>query len=350
MLMAFGVWHKNFCHRVEEVVENTIVDETVEETAEAPVAEEQQPEENAEEGKKTETSSKKNAGKYGSVKNPVDKIQNVSFESNTKPAEATTTAGDEPKTITFEDNSKEEEDTRKAVEEAEKNGDTVTDLENGIKAISKNEEKPAEDKKDLEKVDIEDEKADAEEIPSSTTDEKVEEIKDENDCIEDTTKDELDDMKEATDSKVEETTEEKTETTEVKTEEAANGKTEVTDLTITEEKEQPVVPQEPAKEETVKPAQKEEPKAEQKVEEPVKEVKPVSVTAIDGNVATVGDSIQFKVDGDDVQFEGLGGVDFNYGNGYLTINCTEATNIDFVAFNSVNKVPVSITVNGVVQQ
>ena len=134
--MTLGLWHKNFCHKVEEAVDNGVV-ETIEETVEAPVAEEV-PEEKVEEEEKTETSSnKKNAGKYGSVKNPVDRIQNVSYESTTKPAEATTTAGEEPKTITFEDNSKEEEDTRKAVEEAKKNGDNVEELDNGIIAIEK---------------------------------------------------------------------------------------------------------------------------------------------------------------------------------------------------------------------
>ena len=129
---------------VEEAVDNGVV-ETIEETVEEPKAEEAEEEE-------TETSSKtkKSVGKkYGSVKNPVDKIQNVSYESTTKPAEATTTAGDVPATITFEDNSKEEADTEKAVEEAKKNGDNVKELDNGIIAIEKNEEKSeAEDKKD----------------------------------------------------------------------------------------------------------------------------------------------------------------------------------------------------------
>lgn len=355
MLMTLGLYHKNFCHKVEEAVDNGVVETVVENIPEEPTVE-QIPEAKVEEETETSSKTKKSNGKnYGSVKNPVDKITNVTHKSSTEKPSVETTAGDVPADIKVVDNKKEEEDTKKAVEEADKNGDNVKELDNGIIAIEKNEEKSeAEDKKDLEKVDIEDEKSKAEEIPSSTTEEKVEEIKKDTECIEDAKNDELDDMLNET-TKTEEvenktTPEEKTETTEVKTEEAANGKTEVTDLTITEEKEQPVVPQEPAKEETVKPAQKEEPKTEQKVEEPVKEVKPVSVTAVDGNVATVGDSIQFKVDGDDVQFEGLGGVDFNYGNGYLTINCTEATNIDFVAFNSVNKVPVSITVNGVVQQ
>lgn len=351
MLFTLGLWHKNFCHKVTEVVDSGVM--TVEETTEEPVAEVQPEEVKAEEETETSSRNKKNAGKYGSVKNPVDRIQNVSYKSTTKPAEATTTAGEEPKTITFEDNSKEEEDTRKAVEEAKKNGDDITELDKGIIAISKNEETKEDDsKKEQEKVELkEEEKESAIEVPSEK-EEVVEPVKDENECIKDTTDDELDNMLDST-TKTEETekpTEDKTETNTVSKEEAANGKTEVTDLTITEEKEQPVVPQEPAKEE-VKPVEKEETQKEEiKPVEPVKTVKAVSVSAIDGYATTVGSQIQFRVDGDDVKIEGLDGISYSLNNGILTVNVgNEATVLSVCVSNSVNAVNFDIVVNGVLQ-
>ena len=326
--MTLGLWHKNFCHRVEEVVDNgdmTVVEETTEE----PVAE-VQPEEKAEEEESTETSSK--TKNYGSVKNPVDKISNVSFESATKPASSEATAGDVPATITFEDNSKEEADTEKAVEEAKKNGDTVKELDNGIIAIEKNEETKADDKKDAEKVDIEEDKKSAEEVPSNT-EEKVEEVKDTTDCIEDATDKDLEDMLDSTT---------KNDTTEEKTEEPATGKTEVTDLTIKEEV-QPVVP--------VKPVEKEEQQeVKPEVVEPVKEVKAVNVTAIDGYTTTVGNLIQFKIDGDDIKIEGLDGINYSFNGSVLTVNVgEEATVLSVCVSNSVNAVNFDIVVNGVLQ-
>lgn len=331
MLFTLGLWHKNFCHKVTEVVDSGVM--TVEETTEEPVAE-AQPEENAEENAETSSKNKKNAGRYGSVKNPVDRISNVSYESTTKPAEATTTAGDVPATITFEDNSKEEADTEAARKEAEKNGDTVKDLDNGIVAIEKNEETKTDDsKKDQEKVDLkEEEKKSAEEVPSNT-EEKVEEVKDTTDCIEDATDKDLEDMLDSTT---------KNDTTEEKTEEPATGKTEVTDLTIKEEV-QPVVP--------VKPVEKEEQQeVKPEVVEPVKEVKAVNVTAIDGYTTTVGNSIQFKIDGDDIKIEGLDGINYSFNGSVLTVNVgEEATVLSVCVSNSVNAVNFDIVVNGVLQ-
>lgn len=340
MLLGFGIFHKNFCHKAEEAVDNGVVETVVENIPEEPTVEEI-PEAKVEEEIETSSKTKKSTGKnYGSVKNPVDKITDVTHKSSTEKPVVETTAGDVPADIKVVDNSKEEEDTKKAVEEAEKNGDKVTEMENGIIAIEKNEEKSeAEDKKDLEKVDIEDEKSKAEEIPSSEKEEVVEEVKDNNECIEGTTDDELDNMLDST-TKTEEV---KNETTEEKTEEPATGKTEVTDLTITEEKEQPVVP--------VKPVEKEEQQeVKPEVVEPVKEVKAVNVTAIDGYTTTVGSSVQFKIDGDDIKIEGLDGINYSFNGSVLTVNVgEEATVLSVCVSNSVNAVNFDIVVNGVLQ-
>jgi len=332
LLFTLGLWHKNFCHKAEEAVDNGVVETVVENIPEEPTVEEI-PEAEA---KETETSSKKSTGKnYGSVKNPVDKITDVTHKSSTEKPSVETTAGDVPADIKVVDNRKEEEDTKKAVEEAEKNGDNVKELDNGIIAIEKNEETKTDDsKKDQEKVDLkEEEKESAEEVPSNT-EEKVEEVKDTTDCIEDATDKDLEDMLDSTT---------KNDTTEEKTEEPATGKTEVNDLTITEEKEQPVVP--------VKPVEKEEPaKEEIKPVEPVKTVKAVSVSAIDGYATTVGSQIQFRVDGDDVKIEGLDGINYSFSNGVLTVDAgNEATVLSVSISNSVNTVNFDITVNGVLQ-
>lgn len=336
MLMGFGIFHKNFCHKAEEAVDNGVVETVVENIPEEPTVEEI-PEAKVEE--ETSSKTKKSIGKnYGSVKNPVDKITDVTHKSSTEKPVVETTAGDVPADIKVVDNSKEEEDTKKAVEEAEKNGDKVTEMENGIIAIEKNEETKTDDsKKDQEKVDLkEEEKESAEEIPSSENEEVVEEVKDNNECIEGTTDDELDNMLDST-TKTEEVK------TEEKTEEPATGKTEVTDLTIKEEV-QPVVP--------VKPVEKEEQQeVKPEVVEPVKEVKAVNVTAIDGYTTTVGSSVQFKVEGDNVAVEGLDGISYSLNNGILTVNVgNEATVLSVCVSNSVNAVNFDIVVNGVVQQ
>ena len=47
---------------------------------------------------------------------------------------------------------------------------------------------------------------------------------------------------------------------------------------------------------------------------------PVSITALDGNKATAGDSVQFKVTGDVAKVEGLDGLKYSFTNGYITVN------------------------------
>ena len=46
----------------------------------------------------------------------------------------------------------------------------------------------------------------------------------------------------------------------------------------------------------------------------------VSITALDGNKATAGDSVQFKVTGDVAKVEGLDGLKYSFTNGYITVN------------------------------
>ena len=47
---------------------------------------------------------------------------------------------------------------------------------------------------------------------------------------------------------------------------------------------------------------------------------PDSITALDGNKATAGDSVQFKVTGDVAKVEGLDGLKYSFTNGYITVN------------------------------
>ncbi len=63
-----------------------------------------------------------------------------------------------------------------------------------------------------------------------------------------------------------------------------------------------------------------------KPQEPVKKAE-LKITALDGNSAYAGDTVQFKISGDIKSVEGLDGVDYALGNGYLSIqtNPNEAT-------------------------
>ena len=76
---------------------------------------------------------------------------------------------------------------------------------------------------------------------------------------------------------------------------------------------------------------------------------PVKVTALDGYTTVVDSQIQFRVDGDNVQVEGLEGFDYTLNNGVLTINVgSEATVLTVNVFNSTSNQMFDITVNGII--
>ena len=105
--------------------------------------------------------------------------------------------------------------------------------------------------------------------------------------------------------------------------------------------------------ETTKPETKEAPKtstqaSSEKQEEKRESIqKPIRVEALDSYSAYVGESIQFKIEGENVQFEGLEGMDYVYNKGILTIECGEyATVLTVRVFNNSNSVDFNVYING----
>ena len=137
----------------------------------------------------------------------------------------------------------------------------------------------------------------------------------------------------ATDNKVE--TEEPAADNKVETEEpAADNKVE-TEEPATDNK---VETEEPATDDKVE------------IEQPVK-VEKLSVEALDGNSTTVGSSVQYKITGEDVSFEGLEGFSYTYNNGILTIETgTESTVLTFNVLDATgDSIMIDLTINGIVK-
>ena len=93
------------------------------------------------------------------------------------------------------------------------------------------------------------------------------------------------------------------------------------------------------------------PKADEVVEEKP-ELKPeeraVTVEAIDGYVANINSTVQFKISGDNIKIDGLDGMEFSFDNGILNINTgAEATVLTVEVSNSVSTVSFDIVINGV---
>ena len=75
--------------------------------------------------------------------------------------------------------------------------------------------------------------------------------------------------------------------------------------------------------------------------------KPIRVDALDSYSAYVGESIQFKIEGENVQFEGLEGIEYSFSKGILTIECGEyATVLTVRVFNDSNSVDFNVYING----
>lgn len=96
--------------------------------------------------------------------------------------------------------------------------------------------------------------------------------------------------------------------------------------------------------------EKEEAKEEVKEEVVVQPTKtPVTITPLDGNQAYAGDSVQFKLTGDVASVNGLDGLKYSMANGYLTVetNPNEATvlTITIVGSDGVSSATTSVTIN-----
>ena len=76
---------------------------------------------------------------------------------------------------------------------------------------------------------------------------------------------------------------------------------------------------------------------------------PVTITALDGNEAIAGDTVQFKVTGDVKTVEGLDGLDYSIANGYLSVNTQDgvATVISpvIIGADGTSTATASVTVN-----
>ena len=76
----------------------------------------------------------------------------------------------------------------------------------------------------------------------------------------------------------------------------------------------------------------------------------LTVVALDGNTAIVGSSIQFKVTGENVTFEGLEGYNYAYNNNILTVQTgSEATVLTIAATDATGaSILFDININGIV--
>ena len=81
----------------------------------------------------------------------------------------------------------------------------------------------------------------------------------------------------------------------------------------------------------------------------IEKVKPVKVNPVDGYTATIGSTIQFNVEGDDLLIEGLEGYNYSINNGVLSIDTgDEATVLTVCISNSVNEITFDININGII--
>ena len=80
------------------------------------------------------------------------------------------------------------------------------------------------------------------------------------------------------------------------------------------------------------------------------EEKAVTVEAIDGYVANINSTVQFKINGDNIKIDGLDGLTYSFNNGILNIQTgSEATILTVEVSNSVNTVTFDVIVNGIVK-
>ena len=116
---------------------------------------------------------------------------------------------------------------------------------------------------------------------------------------------------------------------------------------VTEEEKQPVEDNNVVAEEEKQPVEDNNVVAEEE-KQPVKTEK-LKVTPLDGNSTTVGSSVQYKITGEDVSFEGLEGFSYTYNNGILTIETgTESTVLTFNVLDATgDSIMIDLTINGI---
>ena len=94
----------------------------------------------------------------------------------------------------------------------------------------------------------------------------------------------------------------------------------------------------------------EEPAKDEIIEEVKPEEKAVEVEAIDGYVANINSTVQFKISGDNIKIDGLEGMNYSFNNGILNLETgSEATVLTVEVSNSVNTVTFDVIVNGIVK-
>lgn len=236
------------------------------------------------------------------------------------------------------------------------NGKDKVDLEDGITGVVDNrpqEEEP----NDAPQVDID--KDNAQDLtnegedktpPAPLPDE--DQLKEDAEESDDTELDDMFEQTKPTDGKEEEDSD-KTETTQ-KPEE---GKDDDEDVKPSEKpddgnKEEANTPTQKPEEDNNKEDETTKPSDDNTSEEttPVEPVKtPVTITALDGNEAIAGDTVQFKVTGDVKTVEGLDGLDYSIANGYLSVNTQDgvATVISpvIIGADGTSTATASVTVN-----
>ena len=204
-------------------------------------------------------------------------------------------------TTDFSENSKEQEEYTKEAEEAE------------------NEGKEVEVGKDEETFIIEE---------PATTEEKEESSNTEGSVLDD------DKLSQMLPEKIEDNKENTTETEDIKE-----------DATETEDIKEDATETEDIKEDT---AETEDIKEDTAVVEDNK-VEKLTVTALDGNETIVNSTVQYKVTGENVVFNGLEGYNYSFSNGILSIETgSEATILTVEAVDATGAILFDININGIV--
>lgn len=311
--LFYGIYHKMYCHNNSAVeAQNDVVTETTPDTEE-PVVEE--PTEEVEEPTKVEASNT-NTGKSTVVRGTCpaeDRIQVTYGNIGDTDSKAPNTTSSNTKVL---DPTKE---TLKV-----KGEDKSEESDGIISETGKTTPKKEAEEKDSEEPKTDMDKENAEEVKSEESkteeskEEKSEESRAEEKKPQEVSDDELDNM--------------------LKETETINTLPEIGLVEIDAE----VYPKADTDSDEV-----EEP-ADEVVEE-VKE-KAIEVEAIDGYVATVNSTVQFKISGTNVKVDGIDGIDYTFSNGYLNINTgDESTVLTIEVSNSVSSVTFDVIVNGIVK-
>ena len=306
--LIYGIYHKLNCHN-NFVVDETTNEVVTEDTTEEPVVEE--PTEEVEEPTKVEASNTI-AGKTTIVRGTCpaeDRIQVTYGNIGDTDSKAPNTTSSDTKVL---DPTKE---TLKVKGEDKSEGSDGIISETGKTTPTKeDEEKDSEEPKtEMDKENAIETKSEESKAEENKAEEKAEEAKTEESKPTEASDSELDDM--------------------LKQTEIIDTNPEIGIVEVKAD----VFPKEDKDEQPAK-------------DEVIEEEKAVEVEAIDGYVATVNSTVQFKIDGDNVTIEGLEGMNYSFNNGILNLETgSEATVLTVEVSNSVNTVSFDIVINGVVK-